>query len=142
LVIGSLVSPLIRTGQNLSYFIGALNLGPAIAYRVNVSDTLPAGTTFVGASWVEGSCTVSGGSYSCPTPSPGQPCAFNAGTVTCGIGTLPAFTLKNPSGAGILLVVKVTAPAGNTIKNTVSVSGANVDTNPHNSFTTATLVVK
>ena len=142
LAIGSLTSPLVRTGQNLTYFIGALNLGPATGDQVTVRDSLPLGTTLVRASWVEGSCTV-GGLYNCPTPSPRLPCSLSAGTVICGIGTLAPFTLRNPSGAGILLVVKVTAPAGSTIKNTAMVSGANVDTHPgDNSFSVATKVVK
>jgi uncharacterized repeat protein (TIGR01451 family) len=141
LVLGKFASPVVQTGENLSYLIGVVNLGPATAYQVTVTDTLPAGTAFVSASWETGFCWTGSGGVSCSTPSRGTPCSISGGTVTCGIGTLAPFTLRNLGGAGIQVVVKVTAPAHTTIKNTASVTGANVDSHPGNNSFTATTVV-
>jgi len=141
LILGNIASPVAQTGKNLSYLIGVLNLGPATADQVTVTDTLPAGTSFVSASWDTGYCGTGSGGMSCSNPSRGTPCAFGGSTVTCSIGTLAPISLRNLGGAGIELVVKVTAPAHTTIKNTASVTGANVDSHPGNNSCTATTVV-
>jgi uncharacterized repeat protein (TIGR01451 family) len=133
----------IKSGSNLTYSIGVVNLGPNTASGVVVTDHVPAGTSFVSAQFAKGSCTVSGGTVvSCTVSQQGTPCAFSNGTVTCNIGTLSPYTPANPSGAGIQLVVHVTAPRGVTITNTATVSASNPDPNQANNSSTATTSVK
>ena len=141
LVLGKVASPVVQTGKNLSYLIGVVNLGPATAYQVTVTDPLPPGTTFVSASWQTGYCATGTGGVNCSAPSRGTPCAFSGGTVICSIGTLAPFSLHNLGGVGIEAVVNVTAAAHTTIKNTASVTGANVDSRPGNNSFTATTIV-
>jgi len=132
----------VKSGSNLTYGIGVVNLGPSTASGVVVTDHVPAGTSFVSAQFAKGSCTVSGGVVSCTVSQQGTPCAFSNGTVTCNIGTLSPFTSANPAGAGIELVVHVTAPRGATITNTATVSASNPDPNQANNSSTATTSVK
>jgi uncharacterized repeat protein (TIGR01451 family) len=141
LALGMIAPLVVQTGKNLSYLIGVANLGTATAYQAVVTDTLPAGTAFVSAFWRSGSCSFGTGGVGCSPPSQGTSCAYAVGTVICNIGTLPVFTLRNPSGAAILITVRVTAPARSTIKNTASVTGANVDTHPGNNSSTAITVI-
>ena len=132
----------VSSGSNLTYGIGVVNLGPNTASGVVVTDRVPAGTSFVSAQFAKGSCTVSGGTVSCTMSQPGTPCAFSNGTVTCDIGTLSPYTPANPAGAGVQLVVNVTAPRGATITNTATVSASNPDPNQANDSSTATTSVR
>jgi uncharacterized repeat protein (TIGR01451 family) len=143
LTVGGLASPLIQTGKNLTYGLAVVNLGPSVANQVVLRDPLPVGTTFVSASWSAGTCAVGAAGVNCSTPSLGVPCVFNQGVVTCNIGTLAPFTLKQPTGAGVSIMTRVTAASGTTINNTVTVAGANVDSRPNNNtFVLPTRVVK
>jgi uncharacterized repeat protein (TIGR01451 family) len=113
-------------GQNLTYGIFLLNFGPGTAYSVALQDALPAGTSFVSAVFSEVTCTWSG----CIMPTQGTSCSSS---VTCHIGTLAPFT-----AVGVKLVVKVTALAGSTIRNTATITGFNPD--PHTGNTTSNTV--
>src|SRR2546429_7331704 len=56
-------------------------------------------------------------SVSCTVSQPATPCTFSNGTVTCNIGALAPFSPSKPVGAGVQLVVHVTASRGATITN-------------------------
>jgi len=60
----------VTVGNNLTYMIGVTNNGPDTATGVTLTDTLPAGVTYVSATSTQGTCSRSGS------------------TVTCSIGTL------------------------------------------------------
>lgn len=87
------------TGSQFAYTITVTNNGPSPATNVVVTDTLPAGLQFVGATPSQGTCNAS---------SP----------VTCNLGTLAV-----TASATITLAVQVTGTSG-TIANTASVSAA------------------
>ena len=76
----------VLVGQQLTYTLTAQNAGPSAAPSVQLTDTLPAGVTFVSA-----------------VPSQGT-CSQASGTVTCPLGTIA-------SGANATVSIKVT-PAG------------------------------
>ncbi len=80
-------------GEVLLYQLTVTNTGPSLAYDVAVSDTLPAGTAFAGAS-------------------PG--CAAASGVVTCQMGDLG---LNTPRSAWIAVRVDADLPAGTTLLN-------------------------
>ncbi|MFN7944385.1 MAG: IPT/TIG domain-containing protein [Blastocatellia bacterium] len=101
--------------QNITYNIPVYNNGPATASGVVVTDTLPAGVSFVSANATQGTCS------------------FAGGTVTCNLGAM------SPGGAQVTIVVAPTA-AG-IISNTASISSALPDNNQaNNSQTVATNV--
>jgi uncharacterized repeat protein (TIGR01451 family) len=116
---------LVKTGQNLTYFILVANRGPNTADIVVVHDTLPANTTFVSAGFAIDSCTLGNGSPSCSILPPTNSCGSIQGS--CSIGVLPAWTKNNPIGAIVQITVKVNANANTTIKNTATVGEANND---------------
>jgi uncharacterized repeat protein (TIGR01451 family) len=116
---------LVKTGQNLTYFILLANRGPNTADIVVVHDTLPANTTFVSAGFAIDSCTLGNGSPSCSILPPTNSCGSIQGS--CSIGVLPAWTKNNPIGAIVQITVKVNANANTTIKNTATVGEANND---------------
>lgn len=86
----------VTAGTNLSYTITAGNSGSVPLDTATVSDTLPAGTTFVSL--------VSPGGWSCTTPAVGS-----AGAINCSITPMP-----DSSSAVFTLVVHVSSgqPAG------------------------------
>jgi len=115
----------VSAGANLTYTINITNNGPNDAASVSLSDTLPAGTTFVSLSSPAG--------WSCTTPAVG-----GTGTVSCSMATLAPgtglFTLVVAVGSGV--------PGGTVITNTATVAGATTDPNLSNqSATTTTTVV-
>lgn len=106
----------VKTGTNLTYVIVAANAGPSLAHGVAITDTLPAGVSFVSAAFTNGNSITN--------------CGYSAGTVTCKVGNLP--TLLNGGLIVAQITVKVTAPAPNTLVNTIKISGQNPDPNPGN----------
>ncbi|MBI3608409.1 MAG: DUF11 domain-containing protein, partial [Nitrospirae bacterium] len=96
----------VLAGQNLTYTITVANAGPSAATGVTVTDTLPAGVTFVSATPTQGTCS-------------------GTTTVTCALGTL-----NNGASATVTIVVKPTA-AG-TLSNSASVTSAVTDPNTAN----------
>jgi len=107
-------------GSLLTYTIDVTNHGPSTADDVTVTDTLPAGTTYV--SGVDGNgqtvCTL-----------------VQAGTVKCDLGTLQPGTTTT-----VYLTVKVDAsvPSGTVLSNTVTVSSSTPDPNGANNTDTET----
>ena len=112
--------PIAASGGTLTYTIGVSNAGPNDASAVKVTDTIPAGTSFVSAT---------GTNWTCNNAS---------GTVTCNRtgGNLAAAAAPN-----ITLTVTVAATtAGTTISNTATVSSPNDNTPANNSATAITNV--
>jgi uncharacterized repeat protein (TIGR01451 family) len=110
----------VKTGAKLLYVVTVRNNGPNSAPNVVISDNLPAGTTFVSANPTQGSCNRVGN------------------LVTCNLGNL-----ANGHIAAVLLVVKVTAPAGATLNNMAVGSSSHPDSNlSNNSASASTKVVR
>ena len=104
------------TSQPLTYTITVNNLSAAAAAGVSVTDTLPAGSNFVGATPSQGSCS-------------------GTGPVTCNLGTLNA-----SSSATVQLTITLPSTTGPTT-NTATVSSTNTDSNPANNTALSTVTV-
>ncbi|HEY2666660.1 MAG TPA: SBBP repeat-containing protein [Actinomycetota bacterium] len=101
----------------ITYTVTARNNGPNGATGVNVTDTLPAGITFVSASSTQGTCSNA------------------SGTVTCTQGPLA-------SGATSTITIVVTAPSSpTTITNTATIKANEADPNTANNTASATTQV-
>ncbi len=94
-------------GDDVTYTASVVNGGPSDATDVVLSETIPAGTTFVSA-----------------TPSQGS-CSQLAGVVTCDLGDLDG-------GASAVVDVVVTTTVAGTITAITSVSAATDDADPSN----------
>jgi len=114
----------VPAGGNLTYAITVTNAGPGNAASATLTDTLPAGMTFVSLS--------SPGGWSCTTPAVGA-----SGTVSC----------SNPSlgvGSGVFtltVAVDPLTPPGSILTNTATVSSGSTDPNPGNESGSATTTV-
>ncbi|WP_354700988.1 hypothetical protein DSM112329_01283 [Paraconexibacter sp. AEG42_29] len=102
------------TGTNLVYTLNVTNTGPDTATGAVVTDSIPAGTTFVSAS---NGCTESGG------------------IVTCALGDIPSGDSRQ-----VTITVAVTATTGDVV-NTATVTGTSIDPNPGNNTSTVTTPV-
>ncbi|HEX4953101.1 MAG TPA: nuclease [Thermoanaerobaculia bacterium] len=111
-------------GTNLVYTITATNNGPAVAASASVSDTLPAGTTFVSLA--------SPGGWSCTTPAVGS-----GGTVSC---SNPAFAVGNAVFT-LTVAVAPSVAAGTVLSNTATVTSTTPDPSSGNESATATTTV-
>ena len=107
----------VTVGSNLTYTVTVTNQGPDPAASVTVTDTLPAGVTFVSANSTVGAC------------------AENAGIVTCNIGAL-----ANGGTAIITIIVTPTVPA--TLSNTASAATTTFDPVAANNSTTITTTAR
>jgi uncharacterized repeat protein (TIGR01451 family) len=106
-------------GFPISYTLAVSNLGPSQASNVSVSDTLPAGSTFVSATGT------------------GWTCNNVAGVVTC---TLPTLAI----GAANPITLTINAPpaaSAGTLSNTATVSSAASDPVPANNSSTSTVPI-
>lgn len=117
----------VTVGTDVTYVVTVANAGPSDASAVSLSDTLPAGTTFVSAN------QTTGPAFSCATPAPG-----GTGTITC-----TATTLAAGASAAFSFVLHVDAglPAGSTLQNSASVSSSTTDPNGANGSATASATV-
>jgi len=106
----------VTIGANITYSLVASNTGPQAATNVTVTDTLPAGVTFVSATASQGTCTQAGG------------------VVTCGLGSLAV------SGTATINIVVTTTTSG-AKTNTASVSATEGDPNGANNSASATSTV-
>jgi uncharacterized repeat protein (TIGR01451 family) len=103
---------------SLTYTLGVSNGGPSADGDVRVTDTLPAGVTFVSANSSQGTCSQSGA------------------VVSCQLGSLA-------SGDGAVVTIQVTAPSKKgTLTNSASVSGSGNDPVAGNNSDTETTTVK
>src|SRR5208283_3200098 len=115
--IGKSAAAVVSATSNLTYTISVTNFGPSSAGGVVVTDSLPAGVSFVSAS---------GGGLN------------NSGVVNWTLGTLTSGQVSN-------VTVTVTAPASGSLTNVASVSTTTGDPNLTNNtsvpvITTVTLV--
>ncbi len=107
-------------GSNASYTITAANAGPHSASGpVTVTDTLPAGLTYVSAAGAGWTCSNAGGVVTCTRP----------GAVTSGT-TLPAITLTVAVGAAAAPSVTNTATVASTTFDHVSANDSSSVTSP------------
>jgi uncharacterized repeat protein (TIGR01451 family) len=115
----------VAAGQNLTYSITLADGGPSDAQSPSLTDTLPAGTTFVSVSAPNG--------FSCTAPSVGS-----SGTVTC-----TGSTLANGGSATFTIVVRVDPgrAAGSSVSNTATASTSTHDRAAGNDSATATTAV-
>jgi uncharacterized repeat protein (TIGR01451 family) len=103
-------------GSPVTYTITVTNEGPGLAAGVTVTDTIPAGSTFVSATPSQGTCT-------------------GTTTVVCSLGTLtPA------ASATISLVIQLPSTQG-PLANTATVTAINAETNPPNNASTSTVQI-
>ncbi len=115
----------ISAGSTLTYIITVANAGPSAAASVSLSDTVPAGTTFINLQ--------SPGGWSCSTPGVG-----GTGTISCTIATLPTggsavFTLLVQTNASLA--------TGTIITNTATVATTTTDASAGNNSATTTTTV-
>lgn len=141
LAIADLALPKVATGSNLTYAIGVGDLGNATALNVMVTDTLAPGSSFVSASGSNVACALVNKKVSCQKIP--FPCASAgpSGPVSCTVGPIYPLSISSLNGAVIKVVVNVTAAAGTTLKNTATVSAANLDPKQTNSSSTASTTV-
>lgn len=107
----------VAPSQPVTYSITVANSGPAVATSVLVSDTLPPGSTFMGASGTGWTCGVSPGIATC-------------NRATLAVGTAPLITL----------VLGAPATPG-PITNTVTVSATSTDPSPKDNTASVTTQV-
>ncbi len=106
----------VMVNNALRYFLRVDNAGPSNATNVVVTDTLPAGVTFVSATPTQGSCS------------------FSSPTVTCQLGTVN-------SGSSTTIILTTTVASAGVITNTASVAAQEADSNPANNTSTQTTTI-
>jgi uncharacterized repeat protein (TIGR01451 family)/fimbrial isopeptide formation D2 family protein len=109
----------VRAGTNATYEVDVSNEGPSAAYRVQLVDTLPAGTSFVSAT------------------GDGWTCADSGHDITCSRDRL------DPGTSAITIVANVSAsvPDGTRLTNTAAVSTQTTETNPNDNSASSTVDV-
>jgi uncharacterized repeat protein (TIGR01451 family) len=107
----------VTAGRILFYGVRVRNRGPNTATGVTLTDVLPPGVTFVGATSTQGSCV------------------HVSGTVTCSLGTL-----ASGASAGVAITVRPQAPG--TITNSATAVASQPDPNPANNTATAMTTVR
>ncbi|HYV82167.1 MAG TPA: PQQ-dependent sugar dehydrogenase [Pyrinomonadaceae bacterium] len=105
-----------QTGVPLSYRIIATNNGPAVATNVIVTDTLPAGLTFVSATATQGNCN-------------------GTATVNCNLGSLAV-------GGSAVVTIIVTPTSAGQITNSANVAGTEPDPDATNNTASASTLIQ
>jgi uncharacterized repeat protein (TIGR01451 family) len=105
-----------QVGVSLSYRIIVTNHGPKPATNVTVTDTLPAGVSFVSATATQGNCN-------------------GSGPVICNLGSLDV------DSSAIVTIVVVPSSAGQ-ITNSATVSGSENDSDPTNNTAAVTTIIQ
>ena len=109
----------VQVGNNLTYTITITNLSPRAAFNVQMTDTLPAGVTFVSATPSQGFCT-------------------GTSTINCGLDSINGVPGENFA----TVIVVVTPTAVGTLSNTATVTTTSQDFNAtNNSDTEMTTVI-
>ncbi len=108
-------NPAIVSG-NLTYRIVVTNKGPSPATSAVVTDTLPAGVTFVSASATQGTCS-------------------GTATITCNLGSL---AMGSSAIANILVVPQSTGQLSNTASTSAAESDPDISDNAATIITTVT----
>src|SRR4030095_13077725 len=94
----------INVGSNLTYNIAITNQGPGTAFVIVMTNSLPAGGSFVSAGASQGSCT------------------NNSGVVTCNLGAMT-------NGARATTTINVTTLTAGALTNKAIVSAISTDSN-------------
>lgn len=105
----------VLVGQELTYALMVANAGPHAATSVVLTDSLPAGATFVSVTASQGTCT-------------------GTSTVTCSVGTIG-------NGGGATVTIKVRPASAGTLTNQATVTADEIDPNPGNNAATAMTTV-
>ena len=117
LAIGQTLLPgFVNVGSNLTATLAVTNLGPGSGSGVVVTDSLPAGLSFVSAVATQGSCT------------------NNGNVVSCSLGTMT-------NGAVAFVTVVATANTAGVVSNFATVSSASADFGTTNNNASATALV-
>ena len=109
----------VSVGSKLTYTISVSNKGPSQATGVVLSDTLPAGVSFLSAAPSQGTCSESGG------------------IISCALGNLAANTV-----ATVTIVVAPGSTSSGNVSNTASVTGSESDPDGGNNATTESTTVQ
>ena len=110
-------------GTTVTYTIAVANAGPSNAAAATLTDTLPAGATFVSLT------QTSGPVFSCSTPAVGS-----GGTVNCGSAS---FAAGATAGFSLVATAPAAAPNGTVLSNTATISSTTADPNGGNNSSTA-----
>ncbi len=114
----------VTAGERLTYTITVQNAGPDTATTVGLSDTLPAGTTFVSLS--------APGGWSCTTPAVGA-----NGTVGCSIAAFPV----GSATFTIVVTVDWLTPVGTVLWNAATLYSVTPDPDSEDRSSTVTTTV-
>jgi len=110
--------------QNLTFTITVTNNGSDNGVNVQLSDTIPTGTTFVSVTPSAGTCN----------PPPGQ-----TGTASCMLPVLSSVPGQNTWT--VTLVVNVTGPVGQKVRNSAKVAELGPDPNTANNNQTTVVPI-
>ncbi len=105
-----------QAGVSLTYRIIATNNGPAATTNVTITDTLPAGVSFVSATATQGNCN-------------------GSGPVNCNLGGLAV-------GGSAIVTIVVTPSASGQITNSATVSASESDFDSTNNTASTTTVIQ
>jgi uncharacterized repeat protein (TIGR01451 family) len=106
----------VAPNTNITYNIAVANTGPVSAASVTVTDSLPAGTTFLSATPSQGSCSLTG-------------------AVICSLGTIAG------GGSASIVLVVVSPSSTGPIANTATVVSTTPDSNTANNSSTSAATV-
>ncbi|UCB43246.1 MAG: DUF11 domain-containing protein, partial [Dehalococcoidales bacterium] len=109
----------VTAGEDLTYTVTVTNNGPDRAYGVVVTDTLPAGVTYVSAAGSQGTAS------------------YVSGVVTWELGIL-----SRGASATLTIIVTVDVETRGTLTNTAEVSSMDTDTNLGNNTVTEDTTVR
>jgi uncharacterized repeat protein (TIGR01451 family) len=113
----------VAKGQDLTYTIAVTSKGPDFGYNVRISDTVPAGATFVSYDAGGGSCT--------------SPAVGGTGNLNCVLARLEKGATWN-----VKLTVHVNAASGTTLSNLAATLSNMQDFYPGNNSGTITTLVR
>jgi len=103
----------VTVGQTLTYTLNVSNAGPSVATGTVLSDSLPAGVSFVSAQPSQGSCS-------------------GTATITCSLGTVAV-------GGNASVVIQVIPNAAGSLTDTASVTSSVADPNAANNSAEVTV---
>ncbi len=119
-VVKTTTTPTIQQGNTATFNLTVTNNGPASAQNVVLTDTVPAGFTYIGPS--DSRCTLA------------------SGVITCAIGTLASGQSASPNFQFVFQTSASTSCT--TIPNTATVATSSTDSNSSNNQSTANVVVQ
>ena len=126
LISKGLISSGASSGHQVLYSIEVSNRGPSEAASVQVSDDVPANTTFHSFG------QLTGPTFECTNPNTGE-----TGTTTCNITSLAS----GETAVFVAAYVVGTAPSGTVISNTASATSTTLDPNTDNNSSTVDATV-